>query len=316
MEVFRIAGALVVGLGVLVWSADRFVDGAAAIARRLGMSQMLIGMLVVGFGTSLPEMIVSATAALGDAPELALGNAIGSNITNVCLILGVTALINPILAKRSVVTYEIPVLLGTMVLFGCLAANGWISRWNAVLMLAAFGFLTWISVRRDASGGAEEPVVKELSLVRGSVYVVAGLGGLVLSSKLLVWGAIALAKALGLSDLVIGLTIVALGTSLPELASSVAAAWKGQHDIALGNVLGSNLFNLLCVIGIAGVLKPIRVIPAIFWRDVPTMALTTIFLWAMSAGFRGRQGRVNRKEGGVLLLVYVVYTYALLRFPL
>jgi cation:H+ antiporter len=308
--------AILGGFVLLVWSADRFVDGAAATARYAGMPPLLIGMVVVGFGTSAPEMVVSAVAAFDGNPDLALGNALGSNIVNTGLILGVTALIAPIVVHSKIVRRELPLLLVITLLVGGLLWNGVLSRVEAIGLLAGFfALIGWTIYEglRDRNDTLAAEMDQELAedpmpLPKALFWLAAGLVLLIVSSRILVWGAVSIAQALGVSDLIIGLTIVALGTSLPELAASVIAARKGEHDIAIGNIVGSNMFNLLAVIGIAGVIAPMPDVAAeVLTRDWLTMLGLTILLLVMAYGFRG-QGRINRPEGLLLLLAYVAYT--------
>ena len=312
--------AILVGFALLVWSADRFVDGAAATAGHAGIPPLVIGMVIVGFGTSAPEMVVSAMAAIDGKPELALGNALGSNIVNTGLILGITALIAPIAVHSQVVRRELPLLLAISVLAGLLFLDLSLTRLEGAILLAGFfGLIGWtvftaLRNRGDvlAAETEQELAAHAMPLGRALFWLVVGLVLLIVSSRILVWGAVTVAEALGVSDLVIGLTIVALGTSLPELAASVIAARKGEHDIAIGNVVGSNMFNLLAVVGIAGVIAPLPEMPeAVLYRDWPVMAAMLVALFVMAYGFRG-QGRINRVEGSVLLLAYTLYTGYLL----
>ncbi len=307
--------AILVGFIVLVWSADRFVDGAAATALHAGMPSLLIGTVIVGFGTSAPEMVVSAIAAADGNPGLALGNAFGSNIVNTGLVLGVTALIAPIAVHSNIVRKELPLLLLIGAVAGAILWDKSLSRWEAVsLLLGFFGLIGWsvfsaLRNRDDHFGSEVERNLqaRAMSLARALFWLVAGLALLIVSSRVLVWGAVRVAESLGVSDLVIGLTIVALGTSLPELAASVIAARKGEHDIAIGNVVGSNMFNLLAVVGIAGTISPMPVIDGeVLVRDWPMMMGLTLMLLATAYGFRG-EGRINRVEGGLLLAAYCVY---------
>ena len=311
--------ALVSGLALLLWSADRFVEGASGTAAALGMPPLLIGMVVVGFGTSAPEMVVSALAAIQGNPGIALGNAYGSNITNIALILGLTALICPIAVSREVLRRELPLLLLVTGLAAFQLRNGTLSRLDAVVLLALFAlFISWtvfqgLRDRRSCLEQGEVPHEKK-ALGRSLVWLFIGLGLLILSSRLLVFGAVELATFFGVSDLVIGLTIVAIGTSLPELASSIIAARKGQNDLALGNILGSNLFNTLAVVGIAGAIHPLHVEPGVLERDLAFVGLLTLALFAMGLGHGGRPGRINRIEGSILLLSYAGYlAYWILR---
>ena len=306
--------AVIFGLALLVWSADRFVEGSASTARHFGMPPLLIGMVIVGFGTSAPEMVVSALAASQGKPGIALGNAYGSNITNIALILGVTALISPIAVHSQVLRKELPLLTVVTALAAWQLWDGQITRLDAVVLLAVFGGLMgwtiWqgLQTQEDALGTeiAQELDVRVMPIRRAVFWLVAGLLLLILSSRILVWGAVEIAQGFGVSDLIIGLTIVAVGTSLPELAASVIAARKGEHDIALGNILGSNLFNTLAVVGIAGAIHPLAVGPEVFNRDMLVVAALTVSLFVFGYGFRG-PGRINRIEGAVLLACYLGY---------
>lgn len=312
--------AIVVGLALLVWSADRFVDGASSTATHFSVPPLLVGMVIVGFGTSAPEMVVSTLAAAQGSPQLALGNAWGSNIVNIAVILGVTALVAPILVQSVILRKELPILIAITLLAGFLVWDGDISRLDAWILLGVFAALMGWSIYEGMRGGSDalatetqnEMTAHAMPLSRSLMWVVLGLGFLVGSSQLLVWGAVQVAQSLGVSDLVIGLTVLAIGTSLPELASCVAAARKGEHDIALGNVLGSNLFNSLAVVGIAGAIAPMSIDGEVLSRDFPVMLALTLVLFVMCWGFRGRQGRINRVEGSLLLLAYAGYTTYLL----
>jgi cation:H+ antiporter len=311
--------ALVLGLILLVWSADRFVEGAASTARYFGMPPLLIGMVIVGFGTSAPELSVSALAASQGNPGIALGNAYGSNITNIALILGLTALLSPITIHSQVLHKELPILLVVTLVAAWQLRDGAITRLDALLLLVLFGSLMawtiWQGLRNKAdsmgSEMAQELQLRGLPLSRALVWLSVGLLLLILSSRILVWGAVEIARGFGVSDLIIGLTIVAIGTSLPELASSLIAIRKGEHDIALGNVLGSNLFNTLAVVGIAGTIHPMTVGPEVLSRDVSVMGGLTLSLFVIGYGFRG-PGRINRIEGLLLLVCFFAYTAYLL----
>ena len=316
MSLLLPAIALLIGLALLVWSADKFVDGASATATHFSMPPLLVGMVIVGFGTSAPEMVVSTLAASQGNPSLALGNGWGSNIVNIAFILGVTALVSPILVRSAILRKEMPILIAVMFLAGYQISDGEISRWDAWALLGVFLLLTgwsiWEGMRgsNDALGQETEVemAANAMPLPKALALLAIGLAVLVGSSQLLVWGAVSIAQSLGVSDLVIGLTVLAVGTSLPELASCISAARKGEHDIALGNVLGSNLFNTLAVVGIAGAIAPMRVAPEVLTRDWPVMAGLTVLLFIFGWGFRGRQGRINRVEASSLLAIYVAYT--------
>jgi len=311
--------AILAGLALLVWSADRFVEGSAATAGHFGMPPLLIGMVVIGFGTSAPEMVVSALAASQGNPGLALGNAYGSNITNIALILGITAVLAPIAVHSQVMRKELPILALVTLAAAWLLFDGELSRLDAAGLLVLFalllGWSIWSGMRKTDDPFANE-VDAELTAhampIRKAVFwLLAGLVLLIISSRILVWGAIDLATRFGVSDLVIGLTIVAVGTSLPELASSIIAARKGEHDLALGNILGSNLFNTLAVVGIAGTIAPMAVADEVLMRDIPVMVGLTLALFVLGYGFRG-PGRINRLEGAGLLAVFIGYTAYLL----
>ncbi len=307
--------AVIGGLVLLVWSAERFVDGAAATSRRLGVSPLLIGMLVLGFGTSAPELMVSALAAGQGNPGLALGNAYGSNIANIGLILGLVALFSPLSVHSGVIRRELPLLGGATLLSALLMWGGMIGRMEGSLLLvllAAFILLSIVQARRGGADAlaveAEESLaVHPMSLRAGLVWTLVGLLLLIVSSRILVWGAVAIAQGFGVSDLIIGLTVVAVGTSLPELASSVSALRRGEHDLVLGNVVGSNLFNTLGVVGLAAVIRPIEVSSDVLLRDWSLMAVMTALMVVFALGWRGRQGRINRLEGGLLLAMYLSY---------
>ncbi len=295
--------ALVVGLIILVWSADRFVDGAAATAHHAGMPTLLIGMVVIGFGTSAPEMVVSAISASQGNPGLALGNAYGSNISNIALILGLTALISPISVKSGILRKELPVLLGVTVLGAGLLYDLLLSRLDAWILLATFaliiGWWIWLGLRsRHDSLEADLDVELEINpmpLKPALIWLFLGMLLLIISSRILVWGAVEIAHTFGVSDLIIGLTVVAIGTSLPELASAIAATRKGEHDLALGNVIGSNLFNTLAVVGIAGSIHPLHIEAEVLYRDCLLMGLLTLALFFAGFGVAGQQ-RINRIE--------------------
>lgn len=307
--------AMIVGLALLVWSADRFVAGSAAVARHFRMPALLIGMVIVGFGTSAPEMMVSGLASFQGNPGIALGNAYGSNITNIALILGLTALLSPIAVHSQVLRKEIPILIAVTALAAIQLVNGQLSRLDAIILLGVFLILmvwTVIQGMRQKTDPLAAEVEQEftsqsLPLKPAVIWLVIGLVMLIISSRILIWGAIDVAVALGVDELIIGLTIVAIGTSLPELASSLIAIRKKEHDIAIGNVLGSNLFNTLAVVGIAGVISPMAVPQEVLYRDISVMAGLTLLLFVFGYGFH-QAGRINRVEGALLLLVFVCYT--------
>ena len=305
--------AVIAGLALLVWSADRFVEGAAATAQYFGMSPLLIGMVIVGFGTSAPEMVVSVLAAVQGNPGIALGNVYGSNITNIALILGITALISPIAVQPQIIRRELPILMAVTALAIWQLRDGMLSLADGVVLLVTLvALMGWTTLRgmkgrdniaRDIADELAQPESK-MSLRRALFWLVLGLVLLILSSRLLVWGAVDIAQALGVSDLIIGLTVVAIGTSLPELASSVMAARKGEHDIAVGNIIGSNLFNTLAVVGLAATIHPMSVAAEVLHRDALVMAALTILLFV----FVWSRKRITRLEGAILLAAYIGYT--------
>lgn len=306
--------ALIFGLVLLVWSADRFVEGAASTARYFGMPPLLIGMVVVGFGTSAPEMVVSAISSFQGNPGIALGNAYGSNIANIALILGLTSVISPIAVHSQILRKELPILTAVTLLAAWQLWDSEVSRFDALVLLGVFaGLMIWTILQgikqSDTLGDDVEKKMQtqELSIKQSILWLIIGLLLLIASSRLLVWGAVKIAQGFGVNDLIIGLTIVAVGTSLPELASSIIAIRKNEHDLALGNVVGSNLFNTLAVVGIAGTIHPMSVSADVLSRDISVMALLTITLFAVGFGFRG-PGRINRYEGALLLASYIGYT--------
>ncbi|MFC1771874.1 calcium/sodium antiporter [Pseudomonadota bacterium] len=307
--------AVISGFALLVWGADRFVMGAAGTARNLGVSPLIIGLTIVGFGTSAPEILVSVMAALQGNPGLAIGNAIGSNITNIALILGVTALVAPLSIHSGIVKRELPVLIGTALVAYLLLRDGTLDYNDGLLLLLGLMIMLAAVLYIGISSRGTDPVVAEyeaevptdLSLARSLMWLIIGLAVLVGSSRMLVWGAVGIAEHFGISDLIIGLTIVALGTSLPELAASIASVLKNEPDIAIGNVIGSNMFNILAVLGIPGIISPGPVDPAVVSRDMPVMIGLTVALFLMAYGIRGRGRRINRGEGLLLLAAYAGY---------
>jgi cation:H+ antiporter len=308
--------AVIAGLAVLAWSADRFVLGAAGLARTLGVAPLLIGLTVVAFGTSAPEIIVSVLASLQGSPGLAVGNAIGSNIANIGLVLGVAALIAPLTVASTILRRELPILMVVTVLGLLLLMDGTLGVRDGLVLLAGLLVLTvWLVRQGMAQNGQDNPLAIEveaslppdLTLPRALFWLLLGLVLLLVSSRTLVWGAVEIAQALGVSELVIGLTIVAIGTSLPELATSVAAALKGENDLAIGNIVGSNLFNLLCVLAIPGLLAPAAVENDVLFRDYPLMLGMTLLLFIFALT-RGRvAGQIQRWQGALLLGLFMSY---------
>jgi cation:H+ antiporter len=305
---------LVAGFLLLVWGADRLVAGASAFARNMGVSPMIIGLTIIGFGTSAPELVVSAVATLRGNPGLAVGNAIGSNIANMGLVLGATALIYPLRMESTALKREYPVLLLIMLVCFFMALNGQYSTLEGwTLLVGLLLVVIWI-IRIGLYRPLSDPLAEEFDAeipkdtpTKVAVFwLVVGLIVLPVSSTFLVDGAITIARYLHVTDTVIGLTIVALGTSLPELATAITAALHKEDDLAIGNIIGSNIFNLLGVLGIAAVIQPVDILPIILARDFPAMFLMTGALYLMASDFRG-PGRIGRRSGIALLLMFTGY---------
>ncbi len=308
--------AVVFGLALLVWSADRFVLGASATARDLGVSPLVVGLVVVGFATSSPEMLVAGFAAWQGNPGLGIGNAVGSNIANIALILGVSAILRPLISSSNILTRELPLLVGVTAVAVLLMLDGGLSRGNGVLLLLLMaGALAFILRQAVSQQKGDDPLAAELSgqipselpLRHAIFWLVLGFVLLMLSSRMLVWGGVNIAETLGVSDLVIGLTIVAVGTSLPELAAAAAAVLKGEHDLVLGNVIGSNLFNTLAVLGLPALIAPGAIPPEVLTRDLPVMCVLTLLLVPTLFHRRGRSGRIGRVVGVLLVAGFVGY---------
>lgn len=311
--------AVLGGFILLVWSAERFVLGASAIASNLGVSPLVIGMTIMGFGTSAPEMLVSGMAAWNGNPAMGVGNALGSNIANIGLVLGITALVVPLSVNSRILRREYPLLFAITLLAGVLLLDGRLDQLDGGILLAGtvllVGWLTWMARHPPNTDSPDtDPLETEfeteiptgISTGRALFWTLLGLVVLVLSSRLLVGGATDIARDLGISDLVIGLTIIAVGTSLPELAASVMSALKGEDDMAVGNIIGSNMFNLLAVLALPGLIAPSVLEPAVLLRDFPVVLALTVALFIMAYGFTG-PGRINRVEGGLLLTSFVAY---------
>jgi cation:H+ antiporter len=311
--------ALFVGLIVLVVSADKFVVGTVSIARNLGISPLLIGLTIVGLGTSTPEILVSAIASSQGNPGLAVGNALGSNIANIGLILGCTALISPLAFRSGLLKRELPVLMVISLICFFMAFDG-LDKFDGVVMLVMLAtFLIWLirlARKQKNKGSEDDPLEQELidempedvSIKKAWLFFVLGLLGLLLSSRLLVWAAVNIAVSFGVSDLVIGLTIVALGTSLPELAASISSVLKKEDDLAVGNVIGSNVYNLLAVYSLPGLIAPGPVAESVIYRDFPVLLGFTGVLFIIGFGLT-KIGHINRWEGGGLLLAYCSYQW-------
>lgn len=296
---------------MLVWAADRFVLGAAGVARNLGISPLVIGLTIVGFGTSAPELLVSMFAAVGGSTDLCIGNAIGSNITNVALVLGAAALVAPMSVRGTVLRRELPVLVFCMLLATGLMLDGELGRIDGiVLALALFvmmGWVVWLGMRSENPDEVDdEDIPKDMKTGTAIFWIIIGLALLLASSRLLVWGAVEIARALEVSELVIGLSVVAFGTSMPELAASVMAARRGEHDLAVGNVIGSNMFNTLGVLAIPGLVHPHDVGVYVLRRDLPAMFGVTLLFFVMTRFFL-RPSHVSRVEGAILVASFIGY---------
>ena len=318
--------AVILGFAGLLWSADRFVHGAATVARLLGMPTILIGLTIVAFGTSAPEIIVAASAALSEAGDMAVGNALGSNLANIGLVLGVTVLIAPIPLNARLLRKEIPVLLiVTLIAGGCLYDNN-ISTIDGIMLITCLLLIFAIMLKNQLSTSITENVVEDADTNKEDssdkantraawLWLIIGLVLLLASANILVWGAKEIAVHLGVSQLVIGLTVVAVGTSLPELAASVVSALKGHHDIALGNIIGSNILNILAVMSVPGLLSPTQLDAAVFSRDYFAMLLITLLLAAwvvlmtkiLPRISKNSHSSLGRIAGLSFLLCYTLY---------
>lgn len=307
--------AILGGFIVLIWSADRFVAGASSLASNLGVPPLIVGLTIVGIGTSAPEMLISGLAAGQGNAGLGIGNAVGSNIANMGLILGITALYRALDVGSRTLRREMPLMIGVTLIAYLLVADHHLGHWDGgILLFGMVVFLAWLVYTAEHTD-ADDPLRAELQTeitsttmgpAASALWFLLGLVLLIASSKLLVWGAVEIAGMLGVSDLVIGLTIVAIGTSLPELATCLTAAKKGESDIAIGNIIGSNLFNLLAVLALPGIIAPGAVLPEVLNRDFPILTVITL-IFALTAYGLHKHGRITRWEGGLLLLGYVGY---------
>ncbi|MDQ7050644.1 MAG: calcium/sodium antiporter [Enterobacterales bacterium] len=304
------------GISMLVWSADRFTDGAAAIARNFGIAPLIVGLTIVAMGSSAPEVIVSINSAIKGTPGLAIGNALGSNIANIAMVLGISALIVPLRVQSETLKREIPILFGLMLVAFILLYDLTLSFMDGVILLTLLvSYLIWLV--RMARKTRQKPdlmlkeIVEELPdsmpNSRALFWLVVGLILLQISSNLLVIGATNIAHIYNVSDFVIGITIVAVGTSLPELAASVTGVLKGEHELAIGNVIGSNIFNLLAVLGIPGLIDDVSIDISILRFDFAVMFGLTLAMSIMAWGRKGKPGEITRLEGGILLACFLAY---------
>lgn len=307
-----------VGLGVLSWGADKFVYGASALAKNFGVAPMMIGLTIVAMGSSAPEIVVSATASWAGNPNTAVGNALGSNITNVALVLGITALIKPLLVSSTTLKRELPALLVVTLIAVYFLSDNYLSLVEGIVLITMFVMtligMGWLSLKVDKNdplvAETEDEIPNNVPTSTAIFWVIVGLILLPLSAHFLVESAVFIAKYFGISDLVIGLTIIALGTSLPELAASIAGVLKGEDDLALGNIIGSNIFNLLAVLAMPGLLIPSELDPSAASRDAVVMLALTILLFVFCFNFRGTR-QINRYEGAVFVIGFFTYQYFL-----
>jgi cation:H+ antiporter len=305
---------LIGGFILLVWGADRLVAGASALARNLGVSPLVIGLTIVAFGTSAPELVVSGVAAARGNPGLAVGNAIGSNIANIGLILGLTAIFYPLKVESETLKREYPLLMLIMIASFIMAADLVYDKTEGWLLLTGLVALVIWMVRFGMRRGDDDPLAEEFEAEIPSdmpttyavLWLMVGLIILPLSSQFLVEGAVYVARSLEVSEAVIGLTIIALGTSLPELAAALTSALRQEDDLAIGNVIGSNMFNILGVLGIAAVVNPVDVDMLMLKQDFPMMFLLSVLLFFMAYGISG-PGRINRRSGFLLLSLFIGY---------
>ncbi|SJN57709.1 calcium/sodium antiporter [Vibrio ruber] len=304
---------LIVGLILLVWSADRLVFGSAALARNVGISPLVIGMTIIAMGSSAPEMMVSATAALANKTDTAVGNILGSNIANIALILGITALIKPLSINSELLRRELPFMIGVTLLAGVILWDGHLGFYEGVLLFVVFAIfiLAMLKISRGENNQKDRLLAEQESEVPEGVnskiaifWVIVGLILLPLSADILVSNAVIIAKYFGMSDLVIGLTIIAIGTSLPELAASLAGVLKGEDDMAVGNIIGSNVFNILAVMGLPGILNPSVISEHAMGRDFWVMLGLSLLLVVMALG---KSRSINRIEGFILFVIFIVY---------
>lgn len=295
---------VVVGVALVLWGADRLTDGATALAQRMNVPQIVIGLTVVAMGTSMPEFFVSMVSAIKGTPDLAVGNVVGSNIFNTMFIVGISAAVAPMAISRSAVRKDIPFAVVATMMLSVMCMDGNISRTDAGILFALFIVFMVYTLRLARKGAVdvEEKKKEDLSVVMSSVFIIVGLACLIGGSNLFVNGASAIAKALNVSDAVIGLTVVAMGTSLPELATSVVAARKGRSAMAMGNVIGSNVFNILMILGVTGMITPMQ-IEGITMTDMGVMLVGMVLVWMFSY----TKYKVARWEGFVLAAMFVGY---------
>jgi len=309
---------LLIALVLLVWSADKFVLGASSLASNLGVSPMIIGLTIVAMGSSAPEMMVAAAASFQGNPDTAIGNAIGSNITNIALVLGLTVLVKPLMVSSSTIRQELPLLLIlTLLAYWMLSDDFFSFTEGLILMIGFFSFISILLIKalKQRSNNLTDPLISEAehevpestSTVKSLFWLVLGITLLVSSAHFLVDSAIFIAKAYGISDLVIGLTVIALGTSLPELAASIASVLKKEDDLAMGNIVGSNIFNILAVLPFAGLIAPGQINPEASFRDAPVMIAITGLLFLLCFSRKSGYFRLTRAKGALILVSFIAY---------
>jgi cation:H+ antiporter len=305
---------VIAGLVLLIWGADRFVHGAAASARNMGIAPLLIGLTVVAFATSAPEILVSVVASLRGEPGLAIGNAIGSNIVNIGLVLGCVAIVRPIQLRSATLRREMPALLAVSLLTVSLFLDQYLSQVDGLVMLTGLVIVMLWLVRLGMRSSTDDPIKREFEAeipthVRPAIaifWLIVGLGALLVGAELLVDGSMEVARYLGVSEVVIGITLVALGTSLPELAVSMVSALKGEYGLAIGNIVGSNIFNLLAVIGVAATIAPFQLEPTVLSLHIFVMVAFTLVLFAMTYDYDSKS-ELSRTEGAALLIAFIAY---------
>ena len=312
---------VIAGLILLIWGADRFVLGAAATARNLGVAPLLIGLTIVAFATSAPEILVSIDASLRGQPGLAYGNAIGSNIVNIGLVLGAVALVRPIQLRSATLRREMPALLAVSLLTVSLFLDSYLSRVDGIVMLTGLVIVMIWLARLGMRSAPEDPIAQDyeaeipvgMAMPKAILWLVVGLGTLLVGAHLLVSGSLEIARTLGVSEVVIGILLVAFGTSLPELAVSLVSALKSEYGLAIGNIVGSNIFNLLAVVGIAATIAPSPMAPTVLSLHIFVMVAFTLVLFAMTYDYDGKS-ELSRIEGAALLIAFIAYdTYVVLQ---
>ena len=312
---------VIVGLILLIWGADRFVHGAAAMARNLGVAPLMIGLTIVAFATSAPEILVSVVAALRGETDLAVGTAIGSNIANIGLVLGTVALIRPIELKSATLRREMPALLAVSLLTVALFLDSQLNRVDGFVLLTGLVIVIIWLVRLGLRSSSTDPlqadfeaeIPKDMTMKAAIIWLLVGIVALLIGAQQLVDGAIEIARAIGVSEVVIGITLVAFATSLPELAVSLVSALRGEYGLAIGNIVGSNIFNLLAVIGVAAAIQPAVLPPIVLSLHIFVMVAFTLVLFAMTYEYDGR-GAISRFEGFMLVAAFLSYdTYVVVQ---